>query len=72
MRTQVSETGLLIPKEWLFNADTVEIIRENEEIRIKFLTPNQDSLLQLGNNPVECGVSDASINHDQYLTASRT
>jgi virulence-associated protein VagC len=66
MKMQVSEQGLLIPKELLGDRQEVEIIEEQELIIIKTLKKTP-SIWDLGKNPVECDVTDGAINHDHYL-----
>ena len=66
MKMQVSEQGLLIPKELLGDRQEVEIIEEQELIIIKTLKKTP-SIWDLGKNPVECDVTDGAINHDYYL-----
>jgi hypothetical protein len=66
MKMQVSEQGLLIPKELLGDSQEVEIIQEQETIIIKTLKKTP-SIWDLGKNPVECDVTDGAINHDHYL-----
>ena len=59
MKMQVSEQGLLIPKELLADRQEVEIIEEQELIIIKTLKKTP-SIWDLGQNPVECDVHDIS------------
>jgi virulence-associated protein VagC len=59
MKMQVSEQGLLIPKELLGDRQEVEIIEEQELIIIKTLKKTP-SIWDLGKNPVECDVHDIS------------
>jgi hypothetical protein len=59
MKMQVSEQGLLIPKELLADRQEVEIIEEQELIIIKTLKKTP-SIWDLGKNPVECDVHDIS------------
>jgi virulence-associated protein VagC len=66
MKMQVSEQGLLIPKELLGDRQEVEIIEEQELIIIKTLKKTP-SIWDLGKNPVKCDVTDGAINHDHYL-----
>ncbi|MFV9691028.1 MAG: hypothetical protein ACNY01_08710 [Desulfobacteria bacterium] len=68
MKTKVTKQGLVIPKEMLAAADEVEIRKEDHQIVISLLI--NDPILNLGKNPVECGVSDASEHHDSYLYGS--
>jgi virulence-associated protein VagC len=69
MQAKVTEDGVTIPKGWLEGIDEVEILREGDRI-ILIPIPQRDPIWDLGTNPVTCGVTDASENHDQYLSAS--
>jgi virulence-associated protein VagC len=67
MRTKVTEAGVLIPKQWLEGVDEVEIRKEEHQI-IVVPIPADDPILALGSQPIVGDVTDASINHDRYLT----
>jgi virulence-associated protein VagC len=69
MKAKVTKRGLLIPKELLAGAEEVEIRKENHRIVISPVTKG-DPILNLGKRPVECGLPDASENHDRYLYGS--
>jgi hypothetical protein len=66
MRTEVTEQGLLIPKRFLEGIKEVEIRKENGMILIVPLPPN-DPILQLGQDPIDEDVTDASVEHDRYI-----
>jgi hypothetical protein len=66
MKVKVSKKGLVIPPEFLEGVKEVEIRKNNGWI-ILFPTAIDDPILELGKQPVQCGVSDASENHDKYL-----
>ncbi|MBI4595190.1 MAG: hypothetical protein HY730_02300 [Candidatus Tectomicrobia bacterium] len=66
MKAKVSKRGLFIPKEMLAGAEEVEIQKKDNQIVISLL-PKGDPIFNLGKNPVECGVHDASEHHDIYL-----
>jgi virulence-associated protein VagC len=66
MIAKVSEQGLLIPKELLAGVDEVEIRQEDDTLRIVPILAN-DPILQLGAEPIEDAIIDASSNHDRYL-----
>ena len=66
IKMKVSEQGVLIPRTLLQGVEEVEIRKENNVIVVT-PTPRIDPVLELGKHPVECGVSDASENHDNYL-----
>lgn len=66
IKAKVTEQGVLIPRTLLHGIEEVEMRREENTI---FVTPTSqaDPILELGKNPVACGVADASENHDKYL-----
>ncbi len=68
MKARVTKRGLIVPKEVLAGADEVEIRKEGRRIVISPIL--SDPILELGKHPVECGVFDASENHDRYLYGS--
>ncbi len=69
MQANVTEQGIVIPKEWLEGIDKVEILREGDRI---ILIPiiQDDPIWNLGSNPVTCDVTDASENLDLHLYGS--
>ena len=71
MKAKVTENGLVIPKEFLDGVDEVEI-RKTDNLVVIVPTTRGDPILQLGQNPVECGVPGASERHDQYLYGSNS
>ncbi len=66
MTTKVTEKGLLLPKDLFGDVDEVEIRKEQDFILI---IPVQagDPIFELGKQPVEIDVDDASLEHDKYL-----
>jgi hypothetical protein len=66
MRTEVTDQGLLIPKRFLEGIKDVEIRKENGLILIVPL-PAKDPILQLGQDPIDEDVTDASVEHDAYI-----
>jgi virulence-associated protein VagC len=69
MKTKVTKRGLIIPKEMLADAEEVEIRKEDNRIVILPMI-KRDPILNLGKQPVECGITDAAENHDRYLYGS--
>jgi hypothetical protein len=67
MKLKVTEAGVLIPKEFLGELEEVELIQEQGKITIA-VVKSSPSIWQLGQNPVECDVTDLAVNHDAYLT----
>ena len=66
MRTEVTDQGLLIPKRFLEGIKEVEIRKENGLIVIVPL-PANDPILQLGQDPIDDDVTDASVEHHRYI-----
>jgi len=66
MRTKVSEQGVVIPKELLEGITEVDIHKHNGLIVV---TPvgKEDSIYDIGKNPVKLGITDASENLDKYI-----
>jgi virulence-associated protein VagC len=69
MRVKVTEQGLVIPKELLEGIQEVEIRREDLKIVVIPII-KLDPILGLGSNPINPSVTDASENHDAYLSGS--
>ena len=66
MKVKVTAKGVVIPRTWLKGVEEVEIKKENGLILIIPVT-DVDPITKLGQDPVVCGVSDGSENHDRYL-----
>ncbi len=66
MKTEVTEQGITIPKQFLGDAKEVEIRREKNYILVIPLA-GEDPILRFGKNPVSDDVTDASENHDEYI-----
>jgi hypothetical protein len=66
MRTEVTDQGILVPKRFLEGIKEVEIRKENGMILIVPLPP-KDPILQLGQDPIDDDVTDASVEHDRYI-----
>lgn len=66
IKTKVTEQGVLIPSALLEGIDEVEIRKENGIITIMPVA-QADPIFQLGEHPVDCGLPDASHQHDKYL-----
>ena len=66
MRTEVTDQGLLVPKRFLEGIKEVEIRKENGMILIVPLPP-KDPILQLGQDPIDDDVTDASVEHNRYI-----
>jgi virulence-associated protein VagC len=66
MKTEVTDEGLLIPKQLLEGVKEVEIRKEKDVIVIIPL-PTADPILELGKNPIADDLTDASVGHDRYV-----
>jgi len=67
MKVKVNNEGVIIPKTYLEGVEEVEVKKENGLILVIPITED-DPILELGKNPVTCGLSDASEHHDKYLS----
>ncbi|MGH9899823.1 MAG: hypothetical protein ACRD4L_13350 [Pyrinomonadaceae bacterium] len=66
MRTEVTNQGLLIPKQFLEGIKEVEIRKEKNVILVIPLY-SEDPIFQFGRQPITDNVTDASVNHDRYI-----
>ncbi len=66
MKTEVTEQGVTIPKQFLEGVKEVEIRREKNFILVIPLS-GEDPILRFGKNPVSDEITDASVNHDEYI-----
>ncbi len=66
MKVKVTNEGVVIPKTYLEGVEEVEIKKENGLIMVIPITDN-DPIFELGKNPVECGIPNASEQHDKYI-----
>ncbi len=71
MKAKVTKRGVMIPKKMLAGAEEVEIRTQDHRIVISPLSKS-GPILNLGKQPVECGVSDGSEHHDGYLYGSES
>ncbi|MCC5667082.1 hypothetical protein LC653_25140 [Nostoc sp. CHAB 5784] len=69
MKVKVTEQGVVIPKEFLEGVKEVEIRKENNLI-VVITTIKSDPILEMGMNPVSCGVPNASEQADTYIYGS--
>jgi hypothetical protein len=69
MKVKVTEQGVVIPKDFLKGVEEVEIRKENNIIFV-IITNQTDPIFEMGMNPVNCGVSDASEKLDNYIYGS--
>lgn len=66
MKTEVTEQGITIPKQFLEGVKEVEIRKEKNYILVIPLL-GEDPILRFGKNPVSDEITDASVNHDEYI-----
>lgn len=68
MRIPIPSTGLVIPKQWLGNADEAQVEQHDGVVTISpVLKSADDPLWQVGQDPIDDEITDASTNHDRYL-----
>lgn len=67
VRLQVTDTGVVIPREMLPNVKEVDIRQEGDVMVLTPVPDPNDPIWDLGNDPVVCGLPDASENHDRYI-----
>lgn len=68
MRVGVTAQGVLIPRHMLPGVEEVEVRAEHGKVVVVPVAPvPDDPIVGLGSSPVDCGVEDASQNHDRYL-----
>jgi virulence-associated protein VagC len=65
IKTKVTDQGITIPKKFLKGIKEVEIRKENNMVLV--VPVMDDPILQLGSNPIDDAVNDASENHDRYI-----
>jgi virulence-associated protein VagC len=66
MKAKVTTKGVLIPKRMFKGVKEVEIKKEENAV-VVIPIDEDDPIFQLGKNPVDCGVTDASEFFDKYL-----
>jgi len=66
MKVKVTQKGITIPKKLLKEVKEVDI-REEDNIIIVVPLTKDDPIYEFGQNPVSCGLKDASENHDKYI-----
>lgn len=67
VRLQVSDEGVVIPREMLPNVKEVDVRKAGGVMVLTPLPDPDDPIWELGNDPVVCGLPDASENHDRYI-----
>jgi len=66
MKARVTDAGVLIPKDFLLGVSEVDI-RKGDHCLFVVPVEEVDPILELGDSPVTCDVSDASARHDFYV-----
>jgi len=71
MRINVTDQGGLIPRDWFPDVEDVDVKKTMDAVVVR---PHlvRDPILELGKNPVDCGISDGSRQHDRYLYAGNS
>ena len=66
MKITVTDQGVVIPKDWFPGVEEVDVEKTEDTVVVK---PNlaHDPIVELGKNPVDCGIPDGSEHHDRYL-----
>lgn len=70
MKLKVTESGVVIPREMLPDVEEVDVRLEGSLLVLTPLRDENDPIWEMGNEPVTCGLPDASENHDRYLYQS--
>lgn len=66
MKMRVTEQGVTIPRKMFEGVQEVEVRQDGDRV-IVIPLQEEDSIWDLGSNPVTCGAPDASAQHDRYL-----
>lgn len=69
MIVKVTSRGVTIPRQLFGGAKEAEVREEQGRIVIVPVStkPDIEPLYELGSDPVDFGLTDASVNHDKYL-----
>lgn len=67
MKLKVTDSGVVIPRDMLPDVDEVDVRMEGNLVVLTPLEDANDPIWEMGNDPVNCGLPDASENHDRYL-----
>lgn len=73
MNIKVTSRGVTIPRRLLGKAKEVEVRQEEDRIILVPVDdadgppPADDPIWEFGRNPIDFGVTDASVNLDKYL-----
>lgn len=72
VRLKVTDAGVMIPRELLPDVEEVEVRKQGVVLVLRPLGDENDPIWEMGNDAVTCGLPDASVNHDRYLTRDRS
>lgn len=67
MKLKVTDSGVVIPRDMLPDVEEVDVRMEGTLVVVTPLRDANDPIWEMGNDPVDCGLPDASENHDRYL-----
>lgn len=66
MKAKVTKRGVTVPKELLEGMDEVEMYRQDGAVII-VSSRDKDPVFEIGDNPIDDEITDASVNHDHYI-----
>lgn len=67
MKLKVTDSGVVVPRDMLPDVEEVDVRMEGSAVVLTPLHDVNDPIWEMGNDPVTCGLPDASENHDRYL-----
>lgn len=70
MKIEVTEKGVVIPKSLLKGVKEVDVHKEDDRI-VVVPVPFDDPIFNIGKNPVKGGLTDASVNLDEYVYSGK-
>ena len=71
MKTEVTEQGVLIPRQWLEGVNEVEL-RRGRNVILVLPVGTDDPVSALGSHPLDGDLADASSRHDAYTEGGTT
>jgi hypothetical protein len=71
MRIAVTDQGVVIPRDWFPDVEEVDVEKTRDAVVVRSNLV-RDPILELGKNPVDCGIYDGSEQHDRYLYGSNS
>ena len=66
MKIKIGEKGLTIPKQYFPGIDEVDVRKRNGVIVVSPVRGG-GSIFNLGKDPLDLDIEDASVNHDKYI-----